>query len=49
MTQGRKSSKKEEPTLIEMSVKPYADMYRMSKRVVNKAIKSFKKARRSRL
>lgn len=34
--------------LIEMSVKPYVDMYRMSRRVINKAGKSIRRAREAR-
>jgi len=49
MTQGQKrSKKKEEPTMLEMCFSPYVDMYRMSRRVINKAGKSLRRAREAR-
>lgn len=48
MMQGQRRSKQKEPTLLEMCVTPYVDAFRMSKRVVNKAVKCYRKARRSR-
>lgn len=49
MTQDQKRSKKrDEPTMLEMCIMPYVDMYRMSKRVINKAGKSLRRAREAR-
>lgn len=34
--------------MLEMCITPYVDMYRMSKRIINKAGKSLKQAREAR-